>query len=89
MRMIAGRVAVALVLLLASIALVSTLPLGWGAADAPDGTRFKVSPLGLSHVLRPHETISPTEECRWSKSDPQVLCAIRPEAVGAAAFFRA
>lgn len=48
---LAPRAAAGLALLLAALALYSAATLGWGAADAPDGTRYKVSPVGLSHVL--------------------------------------
>ena len=56
---------VAISLLLAGVALRSASTLGWGGADAPDGTRFKVSPIGLSHVLTPRQPVSSTVDCRW------------------------
>ncbi|HWA57370.1 MAG TPA: hypothetical protein VG692_08960 [Gemmatimonadales bacterium] len=71
------RAAVALLFSLTALGLGSSLSLGWGAADLPDGTRYKVSPLGLSHVLQLHQTVSTTEDCRWGDSQP--LCAFRTE----------
>ena len=44
-------------LLLAALGLETARPLGWGGADAADGTRYKVSPLGVSHVLRPRQPV--------------------------------
>ena len=77
---------VALLLAATAWCFVAALPLGWGAADAPDGTRYKVSPLGVSHVLKPHQTISPTEDCRWS--DAAAACRLRAEAPLAASTLR-
>jgi hypothetical protein len=79
-----ARGALSLVLLLAGLGLRASLSLGWGAADAPDGTRYKVSPVGLSHVLHPHQSVSPTEDCRWGAAEPRRLCALEPGAQGAA-----
>ena len=74
-------------LLLAAWAVHSSIPFGWGGADALDGTRFKVSPGGLSHVLEPHRTVSRDVKCAWSppSGDP-VLCRVAPG--GEAAFAR-
>ncbi len=74
------RLLVALLLAASAWSLLSSPPLGWGAADAPDGTRYKVSPLGVSHVLKPHQTTSPTEDCAWGASPPAAACALRPGA---------
>ena len=77
----------AMALLLAAWAVHSSIPLGWGAADAPDGTRFKVSPVGLSHVLQPHQTVSADVKCGWSPpSGVAELCRVAPG--GAAAHGR-
>jgi hypothetical protein len=59
------RVASASALLLAAAALYPASTLGWGGGDAPDGTRFKASPVGLSHVLQPQQPQSPTDDCGW------------------------
>ena len=61
----ASRLAAAVALLLAGGLLQSASTLGWGAADAPDGTRYKASPVGLSHVLTPHRPVSETIDCGW------------------------
>lgn len=74
-------------LLLAAASLHPTAPLAWGGADAPDGTRFKVSLVGLSHVLDLHRTVSPSRDCRWAPpSGDAELCRVAPE--GEAAFIR-
>lgn len=79
--------AAALGLLLAGAALYSSSTLGWGAADAPDGTRYKVSPVGLSHVLTPHQTVSRTIDCGWYRvSRHPARCEVGPG--GASAFVR-
>jgi hypothetical protein len=59
------RVLPALALLLAAAGFHSASTLGWGGADAPDGTRFKASPVGLSHVLTPDRPVSETIDCGW------------------------
>ena len=65
--------------MLGAAALFTARPLGWGAADAPDGTRFKVSPVGLSHVLEPRQAVSATRDCRWSPPGGDAeLCAVAP-----------
>jgi lysylphosphatidylglycerol synthetase-like protein (DUF2156 family) len=55
----------ALALVLAAAALYSASTLGWGGADVPDGSRYKASPVGLSHVLTPHQPTSRTVDCGW------------------------
>jgi hypothetical protein len=71
-------------LLLAGVALYDASTLAWGGADAPDGTRHKASPIGLSHVLSPRQPISPTVNCRWYfASGDAGLCAVAPGAEGA------
>ncbi|HEX5004419.1 MAG TPA: hypothetical protein VFV65_03840 [Gemmatimonadales bacterium] len=80
-----GGVAFALALVVAAAAFGSASRLGWGAADAHDGTRYKVSPVGLSHVLTPHQPVSETIDCGWYPlSGYAAPCAIAPG--GAAAF---
>ena len=76
-------------LLLSAWAVYSSVPLGWGGADAPDGTRFKVSPGGLSHVLEPHATVSPDVKCGWSPPSGEAeLCRVAPGAEAAHARLR-
>ena len=79
-----SRVLVAVLLLLVGLGFLRSRSLAWGGADAPDGTRFKVSPVGLSHVLSPKEAVSPTRNCHWDQT-PSELCAAAP---GQTAAFR-
>jgi hypothetical protein len=66
-----SRIVIAVLSYLAAALLVlSSLTMGWGGGDAQDGTRYKVSPVGLSHVLTPHQTVSATEDCRWYFGGP-------------------
>jgi hypothetical protein len=53
------------VLVVAAFAIRRASGLVWAAAWAPDGTRYKVSPRALLHVLRPRHTTSPVIICRW------------------------
>jgi len=79
----APSLAMAVPLLIAGAALYDASTLGWGGADAPDGTRYKASPIGLSHVLSPHEPVSPTVDCRWyfaGGDEDAELCAMAPGA---------
>ena len=74
---------VAVPLLIAGAAIYDASTLAWGGADAPDGTRYKVSPIGLSHVLSPHQTVSPAVDCRWhfaGGDGDSDLCAMAPGA---------
>jgi amino acid transporter len=81
------RFAAAVALVLAALALRSASTLGWAGADVPDGTRYKASPVGLSHVLTPHQLTSRTEDCGWhSASGYAEPCAIASD--GGAAFRR-
>ena len=57
--------AAALALLAAAALFQSSPRRTWGGADVPDGTRYKVSPVGLSHVLTPNRTVSETVDCGW------------------------
>ncbi len=76
--------AVAVPLLLAAAALYHSSTLTWGGADAPDGTRYKISPIGITHVLSPRQTVSPTVKCSWYFTGGDAgLCAMAPEAEGA------
>jgi len=76
--------AMAAPLLLAAAALYDSADLAWGGADAADGTRFKVTPLGLTHVLSPRQTVSPTVQCRWYFGNGDAdLCAPAPGATAA------
>jgi len=77
----------ALLFLFAVLLLIASPPMGWGGGEAVDGTRYKLSPLQLSHVLKPHQTVSPTENCRIYGADtPDNRC--RMAAGGEAAFAR-
>ena len=55
-------------MVLAAALFHSASTLGWGAADAPDGTRYKASPVGLSHVLTPRQPVSKTTDCGWHRA---------------------
>ncbi|HEX6644766.1 MAG TPA: hypothetical protein VF037_08810 [Gemmatimonadales bacterium] len=59
------RLAAGVALLTAAILLFDASTLGWGGTDAPDGSRYKASPVGLSHVLTPHAPASDTADCGW------------------------
>jgi hypothetical protein len=71
-------------LLFAAAALYDSSTLTWGGADAPDGTRYKISPIGITHVLSPHQTMSPTAKCSWYfPGGDSELCAATPGSAGA------
>lgn len=70
-----GRVVPPMILVLAALAAAHGRTLAWGGADAPDGTRYKVSPVGISQVLKPHQTVSPTVNCRWGEPAPPCTVA--------------
>ncbi|MGQ0735502.1 MAG: hypothetical protein ACT4QD_17840 [Acidobacteriota bacterium] len=81
LRGFAPGLAMTVPLLVAGAALYDASTLAWGGADAPDGTRYKVSPIGLSHVLSPRQPVSPTVNCRWQfASGDADLCAMAPGA---------
>ena len=65
----APRLSIAIPLLLAAAVMAHASTLGWGGAEAADGTRYKASPVGLSHVLKPRQQVSPTDDCRWYLAD--------------------
>ena len=71
------RIAAALALGGAAFALRSSSTLGWAGTDVPDGSRFKASPVGLSHVLTPDRLESATIDCGWySASGYTTPCAV-------------
>jgi hypothetical protein len=70
-------------LVLISVLFYQSRALAWGGADDTDGTRYKVSPLGMVHVLEPHQTVSRTVTCRWTEREAGGLCAAVPNATGA------
>jgi hypothetical protein len=75
---------VAALLLVGAAGLVTARPLGWGGTDVPDGTRIKVSPVGLSLVLQPDQPVSATRDCSWiPPSGEAALCAVAPGGAGA------
>lgn len=39
--------------------------MAWASSDGPNGTRYKVSPTGVVHILRPLEPVSPQVSCWW------------------------
>lgn len=88
MRAPLGRnLAAVLLLLLAAWAVHDASTLGWGGADAPDGTRYKVSPVGIAHVLDPRAAASPTVRASWApEAGDSALRAVAPG--GEAAYAR-
>jgi hypothetical protein len=71
--------------LFAALLLFASPPMSWGGGEATDGTRYKLSPLQLSHVLKPHQTVSPTEDCRIFGAN---RCQVAPGGEAAFARFR-
>lgn len=61
---------------LAAVFLGLALEGAWGEADAPDGTRYRVSLRKVSHVLEPAKPVSPHEDCDYLRGKGRVqLCA--------------
>jgi hypothetical protein len=77
------RLAFASLLVVAAAALHRSGGLSWGGADAPGGTRYKVSPDVLVHVLQPRQPVSPTRVCGWAGSPAIPACALAPGATTA------
>lgn len=76
-RRYAPRLTCAAALVGAALALHASSTLGWGGAEAPDGSRFKASPVGLSHVLTPERLESATVDCGWyAASGYPVPCVV-------------
>jgi hypothetical protein len=67
-------------LILAGLLFYHSRDLAWGGAEDSDGTRYKVSPLGVVHVLEPNQTVSRTVICRWVEPDAGGPCAAVPNA---------
>ena len=59
------NVMVTILLIIAAWGVDRSSSLGWGGAWAADSTRYKVSPVGISHVLQPRTTVSPTVWAGW------------------------
>lgn len=67
--------AIAMFLCALSLQWAATAP--WGEAAAADGTRYRISPIGIAHVVAPNEPSTPTIDCRWwPKVGTQSLCAV-------------
>lgn len=62
---VAPRLTGAAALAGAALALHSSSTLGWAGTDVADGSRYKASPVGLSHVLTPAQLESETVDCGW------------------------
>ncbi len=61
---------------LSAVFLAVALQGAWGEADAPDGTRYKVSLRNVSHVLEPKKPGSAHEDCDYLRGKGRVqLCA--------------
>ena len=63
------RGALVLALLVAAVAFGHASTLGWSDAAGPDGTRYKVSPIGLADVSASRQPVSPVTTCRWYLAD--------------------
>lgn len=73
------RVLSAAALFLSALAVQQAATAPWGEGSAPDGTRFRLSPIGLSHVVTPQDPGAPTVECRWwPRIGEASLCAPAP-----------
>jgi hypothetical protein len=71
------RIAVSTTFALAAAAIYPALTLGWGGGEAADGSRYKASPVGLSHVLTPQQPTSETVDCGWYEASGYVAaCAV-------------
>lgn len=58
------RTSTALLFITAAFLVSSSTRLSWGGTgDLPDGTRFKVGPTTVVHVLQPHRPVSETIVC--------------------------
>jgi hypothetical protein len=78
------RIVCAILLGAAAFAVNHSSTLNWGGAGAPDGTRYKVSPVGILHVLQPRQTVSPFVWARWSpEMGAPALRAVAPGGEGA------
>lgn len=66
------RATMTLALLAAAVVFGHASTLGWAGANAPDGTRYKASPIGLLHVREPRKPVSPVSECRWYLADAHI-----------------
>jgi len=81
LRRVSPGLAMAVPLLLAAVALYDSSTLTWGGADALDGTRYKISPIGITHVLSPNQTVSPIVKCSWYfAGGDTAMCAMAPGA---------
>lgn len=78
------RIVCAILLGAAALAVNHSSTLNWGGAGAPDGTRYKVSPVGILHVLQPGQTVSLLVWSRWSpEMGAPALRAVAPGGEGA------
>ena len=85
-----SRVATAVAMLGAALALDASSTRYWGGGAASDGTRWKASPVGLSHVLTPLRTTSPTVNCGWHREPGFAsTCEVRAGNEGAFSRLRA
>lgn len=60
------RIICSVLLMAVAYAVNYSSTLGWGGAWAPGDTRYKVSPIGISHVLQPRQAVSPIVWSQWS-----------------------
>lgn len=59
----------ALFVLASAAAIYKSSTLGWGGAWGPNDTRYKVSPVGISHVLHPRQPVSRVVSASWIPED--------------------
>ena len=59
------KIIITVLLIAAALAVDKSSTLGWGGCWAQDSTRYKISPVGISHVLNPRSYISATVDAKW------------------------
>lgn len=71
------RVASAIAMFLSALALQWAATTPWAEGSATDGTRYRVSPIGIAHVVTPTVPNAKTIDCRWwPKVGTPSLCAV-------------
>ena len=71
------RICSAIAMFLTALALQWAATAPWIEGRAADGTRFRVSPIGIAHVVSPDSPNVPTVDCRWwPRVGTPSLCAV-------------
>jgi hypothetical protein len=74
------RIISAVFMFLVALALQRAATATWEEARATDGTRIRITPIGLAHVVAPSDPTIATVDCRWwPKIGSATLCAVRPD----------